>query len=166
MGRYICNECWYEHISCHVMMFSLLLHYIASQWPYVFGRNCELQISSLFHRSHEEWWARGSNCSRASRSRGPHKLRQQFLFAVDNARLPIGMVKNRALGMLNSIYGKKIKSLCPLCLFVNLLVVSRVTIASGEYSLRTLTLIKIRLGSSVSQDTLSSLMILQLSSSW
>ena len=62
------------------------------------------------------------------------------------------IVTNRALAILNSTYEKNIETL-----------VFPVTVASGENALSTLTLIKNRFGSSVSQDRLSSLMILQLS---
>ena len=51
--------------------------------------------------------AGGQIAPRASWSRVLHKVRPKFLFAVDNVRLSIGMVKNIALDMLNSIYEKR-----------------------------------------------------------
>ena len=74
-----------------------------------------------------------------------------------------GLVKNRALTILNSIYEKKIESLYPqICVCLRIFFAIPVSVASGECSFSKLALIKNRLRSTMSQDRLSSLMMLSI----
>ena len=74
-----------------------------------------------------------------------------------------GLVKNRALTILNSIYEKKIESLYPqICVCLRIFLAIPVSVASGERSFSKLALIKNRLRSTMSQDRLSSLMMLSI----
>ena len=74
----------------------------------------------------------------------------------------IGIVKNRALFILNAIYEKKIESLYPqMCVCLRIFLAIPVSVEAGERSFSKLVLIN-RLRPSMSQERLSSLMTLSI----
>ncbi|CAB4018775.1 zinc finger MYM-type 1-like, partial [Paramuricea clavata] len=71
--------------------------------------------------------------------------------------------RNRALSILNHIYDKKLECLYPqICICLRIFLSIPVSVASGERSFSKLALIKNRLRSTMSQERLSSLMLLSI----
>ena len=75
----------------------------------------------------------------------------------------IGMVKNRAISILKSIYKRKIESLYPqICVCLQIFLAIPISVAAGECSFSKLAHIKHHLRSFLSQERLSSLMTLSI----
>ena len=71
--------------------------------------------------------------------------------------------RNRALGIINHIYEKKLECLYPqICICLRIFLSIPVSVASGERSFSKLALIKNRLRSTMSQERLNSLMLLSI----